>query len=179
MPLRRGQIAPGIRVVRGGGAPWQGMIRASSLMAPCALGRSGISRHKREGDGATPAGAFRLVAAYYRPDRVPRPQTALPVVPLHSGLGWCDDPADRNYNRPVGLPYPGRHERMWRDDHLYDIVVVVDFNLDPVRRGAGSAIFLHLARPDFAATEGCVAVNLETMRRLLAGAGPATTIAIG
>lgn len=179
MPLRRIRQTPHVRVVGRRSPPWQATMIVGGILARCALGPCGIRRAKREGDGATPAGTFRLVAAYYRADRLPRPRTALPLLPLRRNLGWCDDPADRMYNRPVDLPYPGRHERMWRDDHLYDIVVVVDFNLNPVRPGAGSAIFLHLARPGFAATEGCVAVDLPTMRRLLALSGPGTVIAIG
>lgn len=179
MPSRRIRAASRVRVIGRNSPPWHGVVAVGGRLAPCALGQTGIRRAKREGDGATPAGVFRLVAVYYRADRLPRPRTALPLLSLHRDLGWCDDPADRNYNRPVDLPYPARHERLWRDDHLYDIVVVVDFNLDPVRPGGGSAIFLHLARDNFAATEGCVAVDLPTMRRLLAMAGPETAITIG
>lgn len=156
-----------------------GMIRLSSGLVPCALGRSGISHRKREGDGATPAGAHALVMVYYRPDRVRRPQTRLPVVAITRNAGWCDDPADRNYNCPVSLPYPARHEELWREDRLYDIVVVLDWNLDLPVPGRGSAIFLHLASPDFAPTAGCVAVTLPAMRRLLAAAGPETILDVG
>lgn len=149
-----------------------GVVRVGSSTLPCALGRSGIRRvGKREGDGATPAGDLALVAVLYRRDRVPRPVTALSVRSIGRNDGWCDDPADRRYNRPVPLPHPARCERLWRDDRLYDIVVVLDWNLSRRRPGRGSAIFLHLARPGFAPTEGCVAVTLPAMRRLLAAAG--------
>jgi L,D-peptidoglycan transpeptidase YkuD (ErfK/YbiS/YcfS/YnhG family) len=156
----------------------RGTVVARGLRAKAALGRAGSSRHKREGDGRTPAGRFRLVAVLYRPDRVPRPRTALPVAAIHPDLGWCDDPADRNYNRPVRLPYAGRHERLWRSDRLYDVVVVLDFNLARPRPGAGSAIFLHVAGPDFAPTEGCVAVTGPALRNLLACVGRNTIIDI-
>lgn len=156
----------------------RGFVLAGTMAAPCALGRTGVSPWKREGDGATPMGSLRLRAVLYRADRVPRPRTHLPVTAIHQDSGWCDDPNDRAYNCPVRLPFAASHERMWRDDRLYDVVVVIDYNLSPVRRGAGSAIFLHLARADFIPTEGCVAVSPETMRRLLPHLGPHTTIEI-
>ncbi len=162
-----------------GATPWRGtLVAAPGTMVRCALGRGGIRQRKREGDGVTPAGRFGLVAAFYRPDRVRRPQTALPLAPLRPDSGWCDDPADRRYNRPVRLPYPASHEHLWRDDHLYDLLVVVDYNLVRPQRGVGSAIFLHLAAPGFAPTAGCVAVTGDAMRRLLSRAGPGTEIDI-
>jgi L,D-peptidoglycan transpeptidase YkuD (ErfK/YbiS/YcfS/YnhG family) len=114
----------------------------------------------------------------YRPDRLRRPDTALPVAAIRRESGWCDDPQDRRYNRPVRLPYAASHEELWRSDHLYDLLVVLDFNLLRPRRGAGSAIFLHLAAPGFAPTAGCVAVTEQIMRRILARAGPGTVIDI-
>jgi L,D-peptidoglycan transpeptidase YkuD (ErfK/YbiS/YcfS/YnhG family) len=152
---------------------------AGGLIAPCALGRSGIAGRKQEGDGATPAGRLGLVAVLYRADRVARPRTVLPVSRLRPDSSWCDDPADRNYNRPVRLPYRAGHERLWRDDRLYDILVVLDHNLMPTKPGSGSAIFLHIAAPDFPPTEGCVAIEETAMRRLLARSGPGTFLDIG
>jgi len=160
------------------GAVHRGLLSFAGRQVPCALGRSGITRRKREGDGATPAGRFRLLSVLYRPDRVGRPRTGLPVVALSPSDGWCDDPADANYNQPVGLPYGGRAERLWRDDDLYDVIVVLDYNIAPRRRGAGSAIFFHIARPDFAPTEGCVAVRLADMRHILAAVGIGATMVI-
>ncbi|MEX0852555.1 MAG: L,D-transpeptidase family protein, partial [Bauldia sp.] len=154
----------------------RGFMVAGFFGAACALGRSGIGRRKREGDGATPSGRFALVNVFYRADRLARPATRLPVAPFRRYRGWCYDPADRRYNRPVRLPYPARHERLWRDDHLYDVVVVLDYNLAMPRPGAGSAIFLHIATPSFAPTAGCIAVDPATMRRLLALVGPRTRI---
>jgi L,D-peptidoglycan transpeptidase YkuD (ErfK/YbiS/YcfS/YnhG family) len=167
-----------LRVASTGRDPSRGTLVAGGLTVPCALGRGGIHRHKREGDGVTPAGRWRLVSVFYRPDRVTRPRTSLPAAPLRPDSGWCDDPADRRYNRPVRLPYPASHERLWRDDHLYDLLVVVDHNLVHPVRGAGSAIFLHLAAPDFSPTAGCVAVTGQAMRRLLARSGPGTALDI-
>lgn len=144
-----------------------GTLIAGALRARCAIGRAGVTSHKREGDGCTPRGTFRLLAALYRPDRLPRPATSLPLSAIDPNAGWCDDPADRNYNRAVRLPYAARHENLWREDHLYDVVVVLDYNIDPVTPGAGSAIFLHLGHEDFAPTSGCIVVSLATMHRLL------------
>jgi L,D-peptidoglycan transpeptidase YkuD (ErfK/YbiS/YcfS/YnhG family) len=152
----------------------RGFIRVGNGLVPCALGRSGITRAKREGDGATPAGVHAMVMVYYRADRLRRPVTRLPVVAMRPDDGWCDDPADRHYNRPVALPFPARHEMLWRDDPLYDIVVVLDWNLECPVAGRGSAIFLHLASPGFAPTAGCVAVTEPAMRRILAAASETT-----
>ena len=167
-----------IRVYRSPIDHRRGRIVAGSLTIPCALGRSGTTRAKREGDGATPVGRFRLLGCFYRPDRGPRPPSRLPAAAIRPADGWCDDPADRRYNRPVRLPYPARHERMWRDDHVYDVVIDIAWNRGPVVRGRGSAIFLHLARPDFAPTEGCVAVPPKAIRRLMRRIGPHTRIEI-
>jgi L,D-peptidoglycan transpeptidase YkuD (ErfK/YbiS/YcfS/YnhG family) len=154
----------------------RGVLIADGVRAVAALGRGGIGRVKLEGDGRTPAGRFRFLHVFYRPDRVSRPPTVLPVATLRPDLGWCDDPSDRNYNRPVRLPYPARYERLWRQDGLYDILVVIDFNVARPRAGGGSAIVLHIASPDFAPTEGCIAVRLPILQRLLANAGPRTTL---
>jgi L,D-peptidoglycan transpeptidase YkuD (ErfK/YbiS/YcfS/YnhG family) len=157
----------------------RGQIVAARLTAPCALGRSGVTREKREGDGATPAGRLGLLSVLYRADRLRRPATALPVVPITPDSGWCDDPGDRRYNRPVRLPFAGSHERLWRDDALYDIVVVLDYNFERPRPGCGSAIFLHIATAGFAPTAGCIAVSITNMRRILARAGPGTWLDVG
>lgn len=145
----------------------------------CALGRGGVRADKREGDGATPAGRFPLRRVLYRPDRLAAPpETALPCRPLRPADGWCDDPADPRYNRPVDLPYPASHERLWREDEIYDIVGVLGHNDDPVVPGAGSAIFLHVARPDYAPTAGCVALAREDLLRLLSACGPAPVLRV-
>ena len=146
--------------------------------ARAASGRGGVRPDKREGDGATPQGTYELVAAYYRPDRIAPPASGLALTALCPETGWVDDPGDRLYNRAVSLPYPARHELMWREDGLYDLVVVIGYNTDPPVAGRGSAIFLHVARPDFAPTEGCIAVQRDVLAELLALIGPGSTIAI-
>jgi L,D-peptidoglycan transpeptidase YkuD (ErfK/YbiS/YcfS/YnhG family) len=144
----------------------------------CALGRGGVVRDKREGDGATPAGCFPLRQVLFRPDRVAPPLTRLDVRALARDDGWCDDPEDPRYNRPVTRPYPGRHERLWRNDGLYDVLVVLGYNDDPVRPGLGSAIFLHVAKTDFAPTEGCIALALPDLLALLEDCAPDTRLCV-
>jgi L,D-peptidoglycan transpeptidase YkuD (ErfK/YbiS/YcfS/YnhG family) len=148
-------------------AATRGIVKHGVLAFPCALGRSGLRARKREGDGATPAGCWRPLRVLYRADRCRRPVTRLPVQRLRPADGWCDAPADRNYNRPVTHPYPASAERLWRADALYDVVVVLSHNARPRVRGAGSAVFLHVARPNYAPTEGCIALAREHLLRLL------------
>jgi L,D-peptidoglycan transpeptidase YkuD (ErfK/YbiS/YcfS/YnhG family) len=132
------------------------------------LGSGGISAGKREGDGATPLARMRILGGYFRADRfaVAR-RTRLAMKLIDPDLGWCDGSGDRNYNRPVRLPYPVSHELMRRSDGLYDACLVLDWNISPRRRGRGSAIFFHLAQPGFTPTQGCVAVSARVMARLL------------
>jgi len=133
-----------------------------------ALGRGGIVPHKQEGDGGTPAGLLPLRKILYRADRIPRPQAAVPVEPIAPTDGWCDDPSHADYNRMVRLPHEGRHEDLWRRDTLYDLVGILGWNDRPVQRGRGSAIFLHVAQPDGAPTEGCVAMAYRDLVEVIA-----------
>jgi L,D-peptidoglycan transpeptidase YkuD (ErfK/YbiS/YcfS/YnhG family) len=149
----------------------RGVLRAGPLVLPCALGRTGVTHRKREGDGATPAGRYRLLSLFYRHDRGPPPPTCLPLRTLRRHDGWCEDPRDGRYNRPLRLPASAGHERMWRADHLYDVVGILDWNMRPRIAGRGSAIFLHLARPGLAPTAGCIALEKAHLRRLLGALG--------
>lgn len=152
--------------------------RGNSIIAPCALGHGGVKSIKREGDGGTPIGTFKVLEAYYRPDRIGRPKTNLPLYPITKNIGWCDQANDRNYNKKIKLPYAHSHEKLMRKDHLYDLMVVLDYNISTRKRGAGSAIFFHLAHPDFRPTEGCVAVHKNIMLRFLEGANSNTRFII-
>ncbi|MBB5688807.1 L,D-transpeptidase family protein [Roseomonas alkaliterrae] len=145
-----------------------GLLRFRGETLRCALGAGGIRADKREGDGATPAGLLPLRRVLFRADRGPRPATALPAEPIAPEDGWCDDPAHADYNRQVRLPHPARHERLWREDAIYDVIGVLGWNDAPVHPGRGSAIFLHLARPGLPPTEGCIALPGPELRRLLA-----------
>jgi L,D-peptidoglycan transpeptidase YkuD (ErfK/YbiS/YcfS/YnhG family) len=145
-----------------------GRVAWRDRMVRAALGRGGVRSDKREGDGATPEAALPIRRVLYRADRLPRPACAMAAEPLAPDEGWCDDPLHADYNRMVRLPHPARHEALWRDDGLYDVIGVLGWNDAPVARGRGSAIFLHVARHDYAPTEGCVALSLSDLRALLA-----------
>jgi len=133
-----------------------------------ALGRGGARRDKREGDGATPAALLPLRRVLYRADRVRAPECAVPVEPIAPTDGWCDDVGEADYNRMIGLPHDGHYEELWRPDGVYDVIGVLGWNDDPVQRGRGSAIFLHVARPNYAPTEGCITLALDDLRQVLA-----------
>ena len=147
-----------------------GTLRFRGAEYRAAIGAGGVRPDKQEGDGATPAAVLPLRRVLYRADRVSRPVTSVPVEPLAPQDGWCDDPGHRDYNRQVTLPHVARHEVLWRDDALYDVIGVLGWNDAPVVRGRGSAIFLHVARAGWAPTEGCVALALGDLMALL-GAG--------
>ncbi len=140
---------------------------------PCALGRSGVRVDKREGDGATPVGCWPFRRVLYRPDRLAiAPVTRLPLGVIAPDDGWCDDPTHADYNQAVKLPHPASCERMWREDAVYDVVVVLKHNDSPAIPGHGSAIFLHVAKPEWTATEGCVALEQADLLDLLRECGP-------
>ena len=159
-----------------------GTLRMGDFAAPCALGRSGILADKREGDGATPAGTYYLRELRYRADRMsPAPVTRLPVFATAQDDGWCDEPKDASYNRLVKLPYVADAENMWREDHLYDLVTIIGYNDRPIVRGAGSAIFMHVAREadgKLSPTAGCVSLRQTDLLRVLATCSQSTQIRI-
>jgi L,D-peptidoglycan transpeptidase YkuD (ErfK/YbiS/YcfS/YnhG family) len=146
----------------------------------CALGPNGVvaAADKREGDGKSPLGVWPIRRVLYRSDRGPAPATGLPLAPIARSDGWCDAPGDPAYNRPVALPYPASAESLWREDQAYDVVVVLGHNDDPPVPGLGSAIFLHLAKPGYPPTQGCVALAREDVLELLRLAEPGSAVAI-
>jgi L,D-peptidoglycan transpeptidase YkuD (ErfK/YbiS/YcfS/YnhG family) len=145
-----------------------GLLVAAGLVLRAVLGRGGVRVDKREGDGATPAGVLPLRRVLYRADRLRPPGCAVSIEPLAPEDGWCDDPDHPDYNRQVRLPHPARHEVLWRGDAVYDVIGVLGWNDAPVQKGRGSAIFLHVSGPDRAPTQGCVALALPDLLRLLA-----------
>jgi L,D-peptidoglycan transpeptidase YkuD (ErfK/YbiS/YcfS/YnhG family) len=146
-----------------------GLWRMAGVQLRASIGRGGVrGADKREGDGATPAGLLPLRRVLYRADRVSRPRATVPVSPIAPHDGWCDDPASVDYNRPVRLPYDARCEALWREDGVYDVIAVLGWNDAPPVPGRGSAIFLHVARPDGGPTEGCIALPLRDLQAALA-----------
>jgi L,D-peptidoglycan transpeptidase YkuD (ErfK/YbiS/YcfS/YnhG family) len=157
----------------------RGWLWAGPLAVPVALGRGGIRANKREGDGGSPRGAFRLRRLWWRADRMSRPMTQLPARRIRGDDGWCEDPRDRHYNQPVRLKPDHPGDRLKRADRLYDLIIELDHNTRPRIAGRGSAVFVHVARPGFAPTAGCVALKFDALRRLTARIGPRTRIVIG
>ncbi len=149
------------------------------LSTRCSVGPAGVTSTKTEGDGATPAGIFPLRRVLYRADRVSSPVTTnLPQSSIHQADGWCDDPAHREYNRPIQFPFPASAEHMWREDHLYDICIILGHNDAPPIPGRGSAIFFHLAKDNYEPTQGCVAVSLADMLTILERCDASTLLEI-
>lgn len=144
----------------------------------CVIGRGGFTTSKKEGDGATPIGRFKLRSLRYRPDRIDVPKTRLAALALTPQDGWCDAPNHNQYNQPVSLPFGASHERLWRDDILYNVLVDLGYNDDPPVPGLGSAIFLHVAGLDLKPTEGCVALKQQDLLEVLENCGPETWIDI-
>jgi L,D-peptidoglycan transpeptidase YkuD (ErfK/YbiS/YcfS/YnhG family) len=167
-----------IRIRHAAGNRQRGWLEAAGQVIPVALGRGGILANKREGDGGTPHGTFRPRRLWWRADRHPRPQTCLPIRIIGPDDAWCEDPADRHYNQPVRWTEREGGDRLRRDDHLYDFIIEIDHTARPRIAGRGSAVFLHLARPHFAPTAGCVAMKKDAMLRLLQRLGPRTKIII-
>jgi L,D-peptidoglycan transpeptidase YkuD (ErfK/YbiS/YcfS/YnhG family) len=154
----------------------EGILFFGARAMAVVLGRSGIRANKFEGDGATPRGRFHPVRLWWRADRHARPATLLPVRRISSTLAWCEDPADRRYNRAFRRSPEEPGDRLWRDDHLYDFVIEIDHNMRPRVAGRGSAVFLHVARSNRSPTAGCVAMAHRDLQRLLAGLSHKTRI---
>jgi L,D-peptidoglycan transpeptidase YkuD (ErfK/YbiS/YcfS/YnhG family) len=164
-----------------GSSPWDGRIEWDDKSTRAALGKAGTiaGADKREGDNRSPTGVWPIRYVLFRPDVYPDgPTTELEAKPIAPDDGWCDAPGDPAYNQPVKLPYPASAERLWRDDAVYDLVVVLGHNDDPPVPGLGSAIFLHLARDGYPGTEGCVALAREDVEALLAIAKPGDAVEI-
>ena len=168
-----------VRVRPAAGNPRRGWLTADGWSVPVALGRGGILANKREGDGGTPRGVFHPRQLWWRPDRSRRPASFLPTRPIRPEDAWCEDPRNRHYNQPVQLTREHNGDRLTREDHLYDFIVEIDHNTTPRIPGRGSAVFLHLARPDFTPTAGCVSMTKSAMLRLLRRMSPQTRIVIG
>lgn len=150
----------------------KGTINIAGNSYPCALGKTGTisAALKREGDGKTPIGDWHIRKIYYRADKIEKPISPFETIAIQENFGWCDDVNDENYNQFILHPYKSSAEKLWRNDNLYDICVVLGHNDTPIVKGMGSAIFLHIAKPDYSHTEGCVAINIENMRLLLKNA---------
>ena len=157
-----------IALRRAPGNPREGRLVLAHGVRRAALGRSGIKALKREGDGATPAGRFPVRQVLYRADHVTRPRTVFPLRAIRADDGWCEDPTDRGYNKLIRLSPRSAADRLTRDDNLYNLILILGHNDRPRVRGRGSAIFVHLARPGYAPTAGCIALSHHDLLMLLA-----------
>ncbi|MGI9461825.1 MAG: L,D-transpeptidase family protein [Alphaproteobacteria bacterium] len=135
---------------------------------PLSLGRGGVGSKQKEGDGITPIGDYKILSVLYRPDKLARPDTSLPTLPIAKNAIWVDDPASPDYNQQLCTDhYPYHHEKLWRNDDIYDLLAVLDYNHNPIIKGKGSAIFIHLARPNLTPTEGCIAIARHDFYQLI------------
>jgi L,D-peptidoglycan transpeptidase YkuD (ErfK/YbiS/YcfS/YnhG family) len=155
------------------------ILRAGDRKIRCAIGANGFSSSTFEGSKTTPMGTYSLREGFYRPDVLVAPKSGIPLTALKPDDGWCDEPTHERYNMPVKLPFQASHEVLWREDKTYDIILPIGYNDDPIVKGKGSAIFFHIARPDFSPTLGCVAVSLDDMLALLPLLSMRTQIVIG
>jgi len=155
-----------------------GIIKVANKTYKCSIGKGGVSANKKEGDGCSPTGTFPLSLVLYRRDRLPPPKTSLPLIPIQENHGWCDDPQHKDYNTLITTPHDGTFEHLWRQDQIYDIIVVIGYNVDAVVPDKGSAIFMHLASRNYLPTEGCIALKRETMLKILSKAAPDASIEI-
>jgi L,D-peptidoglycan transpeptidase YkuD (ErfK/YbiS/YcfS/YnhG family) len=156
----------------------QAWLVAGQRAIRAAVGRASIKAAKREGDGATPAGQFHPVRLWWRSDRLPRPRTLLPVRRIAADDAWCEDPKHRRYNRPFRRSANEPGDRLKRADGLYDLIVEIDHNMRPRVAGRGSAVFIHVARPGFSPTAGCVALSRGDLQRLVLRLSPKTRIIV-
>lgn len=169
-------MTPDIHVLQTEGS--RGILRFSHFEYRCSLGEKGMTGDKKEGDLKTPLGSFPVKECWYRADRIPAPETNLPLREIQPDDGWCDDPKSPHYNQHVKLPFEPSHEELSRDDCKYDIIVTLGYNDRPLIPGKGSAIFLHIAPEGYPATQGCVGLAQEDLLELLSRITPSTLLCI-
>ena len=157
-----------------------GRLIGSNLDVRCVLGKAGCVRaeDKIEGDGASPIGVWPMLRVFWRSDRIKKPESVFPSIPIQHNHGWCDDPEHQSYNQLILTPFSASHENLWREDSIYNIIVELGYNSSPIVAGKGSAIFLHLAKSDFSPTQGCVAVAEVDLRDVLRNSSVGSTLEI-
>ena len=137
----------------------KGYLEYKSFKSLCALGKAGIGKKKIEGDNVTPKGNFRIVKVYYRKDRIKKINTKFKLIKIKKNMGWCSDPNSKNYNQQIKLPTRFKHEKLYRKDSLYDIILFINYNINPIVKNKGSAIFIHIAKKKYKKTAGCIALR--------------------
>jgi len=144
-----------------------GYLEYKNLKFRCALGKAGIKKKKKEGDNITPEGTFKIIKVYYRPDKIKNIVTSIKKKEIKKNIGWCDDPISNSYNKEIKLPSRFSHEKLYRKDNLYDLILVLNYNINPIIKNKGSAIFIHIAKKNYEPTAGCVAIKKKDLVELL------------
>jgi L,D-peptidoglycan transpeptidase YkuD (ErfK/YbiS/YcfS/YnhG family) len=144
-----------------------GYLKYKNLKFRCALGKAGVKKKIKEGDDITPKGTFKIIKIYYRPDKIKKFKTSIKKIKIKKNMGWCDDPNSRFYNKQIKLPTNLSHEKLYRNDNLYDLVGVLNYNTNPIIKNKGSAIFIHVAKKKFNKTKGCIAIEKKKLIYLL------------
>ena len=144
-----------------------GYLKYKELKFKCALGKAGIGNKKIEGDNITPKGTFKIVKIYYRKDRIKKMPSKFKLIKITKKMGWCDDPKSKNYNQLINLPFQYRYEKLYRTDNIYDLILVLNYNLNPIIKNKGSAIFIHISRKDYKPTRGCVGLTKRNLLELV------------
>ena len=151
----------------------------NNYKAKCALGKRGIGFKRKEGDLITPKGDFKIKYILYRKDRINKIQTKLKKIIIKKNMGWCDDPKSVKYNKLIKLPSNYKYEKLYKRENIYDIILVLDYNMNPVKKNKGSAIFIHVARKDFKKTEGCIALRKDYLLKIIGKLKKNTKVKIG
>ena len=144
-----------------------GLIKYKNFKFRCALGKAGIGEKKREGDNVTPTGTFKIVKIYYRSDRIKKISSKFRAIEITKNMGWCDDPNSKNYNQLINLPSKYNHEKLFKKNNIYDLIIVLNYNMKPVIKNKGSAIFIHIAKKNYQPTQGCIALKKNDLLKLL------------
>jgi L,D-peptidoglycan transpeptidase YkuD (ErfK/YbiS/YcfS/YnhG family) len=144
-----------------------GYLQYKNLKFRCALGKAGIKKKEKEGDNVTPKGIFKINSMYYRPDRIKNITTAVKKIKIKKNMGWCDDPDSHFYNQQISLPNKFGHEKLYRNDHLYDLILFINYNTNPIIKNKGSAIFIHIAKKNYKKTKGCIALKKKHLIELI------------
>jgi len=155
-----------------------GYLKYKNLKFKCALGKAGIGNKKKEGDNITPCGIYKIIKIYIRKDRIKKTKFKFRIIQIRKNLGWCDDPKSKNYNKQIKIPNSCGYEKLYRNDNIYDIICVLNYNTDPIIKNKGSAIFIHVAHQNYKNTRGCIALNKKDLLNVLSRINKKTAIYI-
>ena len=144
-----------------------GHLKYKDFKFKCALGKSGVGKKKKEGDNLTPRGTFDIIKIYYRNDRIKKLSSEFNLIKIKKNMGWCDDPKSKKYNQLIKLPSKYSYENLYRKDNIYDLILILDYNMHPIVKNKGSAIFIHVAKKNYKKTAGCIALKKKDLKKLI------------